>query len=282
MSKQVLSEDHRKTLMDLFFAIILTDGLGKLVSEFILNNQTSVPLNPIIQNIIHSFPSEWQIFNNSNESLNPIIQYIVQNFLQQQHAGVPNMDSFSFTFNLIFFAVTFFWVISHWIFYHELIRKYPYYRWRKFAVDITIFSLMFIILHLSLSAHDTQIFLLFVIFIALWHATASLWHIADKGLRPIKCDIKWHIVISVVYLVIFLVSLTFSKPQLINQNIVLMSSVILLMLASNVVRLSKFIAKKEKDSHCCIFYNKRGEIIDFPKGYLPQIYTELSFMHKPT
>ncbi|MDQ3835813.1 MAG: hypothetical protein M3270_02605, partial [Thermoproteota archaeon] len=51
----------------------------------------------------------------------------------------------------LLFAVTFFWIISHWIFYHDLITKYPYYRWRKFLVDIALFSIMFVALRLSLS-----------------------------------------------------------------------------------------------------------------------------------
>src|SRR5262249_37171160 len=28
--------------------------------------------------------------------------------------------------DILFFISTFFWVVSHWVFYHELIKKYPY------------------------------------------------------------------------------------------------------------------------------------------------------------
>src|SRR6476469_604783 len=189
MSEKVLSEYHRKTLMDLFFAVILTDGLAKLVSQFILNDS---------QHIVKEYINQSQI----NTSLNPIIFA----------TGFPNSlyNHPSDTWSLLFFAATFFWILSHWVFYHELIRRHPYYRWRKFFTDITIFSLMFIILHLSLSAYDPRIFSLFVLLIAIWHAIAALWHFADRGLRPIRDETMGHLVKMGVFLFLFSIAYMFS------------------------------------------------------------------------
>jgi hypothetical protein len=257
MSEKVLSEDHRKTLMDLFFAVILTDGLAKLVSQFILNDS---------QHIVKDYINQNQIIT----SLNPII--FATDFPNSLFKNPHD------TWSLLFFAGTFFWILSHWVFYHELIRRHPYYRWRKFFTDITIFSLMFIILHLSLSVYDPRIFSLFVLLIAIWHATAALWHFADRGLRPIRDETMRHLVKAGVFLVLFSIAYMFSVGtfhDVLFRN-TLMALVILLMVGFNVERLSRFISKKEIVSHCCIFYsNSKQEIIEEPSlmAYPPQMYT---------
>jgi hypothetical protein len=259
MSEKVLSEDHRKTLMDLFFAVMLTDGLSNLVNKFILNDPLST-LSDIISNGNQLQP----VFQNLSSLIipPPVSNDITLSYL-----------SYAATFNLLFFLVTFFWIICHWIFYHQLITKYPYYRWRKFFIDITLFSLMFIILHLSLTAYDRHIFPLFVLLIGIWYALSAVWHFADRGLRPYRTYSDLLVVKSVVYisiLIIFVISRRLEYPQ--ETALVLMISVILFMIAFNAERLNRFISKKEVISNCCLFYDNEKIMLDFPKDYSPQFF----------
>lgn len=75
--------------------------------------------------------------------------------------------------DLLFFMTAFFWVVSQWVIYHELIKKYPYdIRNGRFFIDIIRFSLMFIILNTSFLAH-TRFFTL-ILSITVWHVVALL------------------------------------------------------------------------------------------------------------
>ena len=77
----------------------------------------------------------------------------------------------SILIDLLFFITAFFWVVSQWIIYHKLIKKYPYdIRNGRFFIDIVRFSLMFIILNTSFLAHTR--FLALILSITVWHAVA--------------------------------------------------------------------------------------------------------------
>src|SRR5919197_1081556 len=103
--------DYRELLIDIFFAIVIAVGLDRFFREFLIIHLTE----------LKSFDLEsiFQVFYTS------------------------------IRFDMFFFFGAYFWVISHWVFYHELITKYPYYRWPKFFVDITLFSIMFIMVNIS-------------------------------------------------------------------------------------------------------------------------------------
>jgi hypothetical protein len=92
----------------------------------------------------------------------------------------------------LFFFAAYFWVVTHWVSYHELITKYPYYRWRKFFVDILLFSIMFIVINMSFEADQNKFGLLLVWLLIIWQIFACLWHLSDKGLRPLKLYLKLH------------------------------------------------------------------------------------------
>jgi hypothetical protein len=104
---------------------------------------------------------------------------------------ISELNSTSTMIDSFFFFTAYFWVISHWIFYHELVTKYPYYRWRKFFVDIILFSIMFVIVNISFSAADRpgNTFVL-VLLLLIWYSFACIWHLSDRGLRPL-CLYLW-------------------------------------------------------------------------------------------
>jgi hypothetical protein len=53
--------------------------------------------------------------------------------------------------------------------------------------------------------------------------------------------------------------------------------VIALIILFNLERLSKFIARKEISSDCCLFYNNEHDLMNFPEGYLPQVFAKQLF-----
>jgi hypothetical protein len=119
---------------------------------------------------------------------------------------MEEISSPSIMLDIFFFFTAYFWVITHWVSYHELITKYPYYRWRKFFVDIFLFSLMFIIINISFLADQYEISLLLVWLLMIWHLSACLWHLSDEGLRPLQLYLKLHSrrVITYAALLLFL------------------------------------------------------------------------------
>lgn len=120
--------------------------------------------------------------------------------------NMEELSSMPIMMDIFFFFAVYFWVISHWVSYHELITKYPYYRWRKFFVDIILFSIMFIIINVSFLAHQYDFSLLLVWLLILWHLFAGAWHLSDTGLRPLKLYLKLHSwrIITYVALLLFL------------------------------------------------------------------------------
>jgi hypothetical protein len=202
----VISEDHRKLLIDIFFAVIITIGLEKFLHTFLLGH-------------IHTLNS----FD---------ISTLLNTF------SAPEI-----LFNMFFFFAAYFWVISHWVFYHELIKKYPYYRCGKFLVDVAIFSIMFVIINISFSAYNNAILSLFILLIAIWYFFACLWHLSDKGLRPLHRYLSGHIERLATYLTLLALSY---DPFSISQDhdwyrYVIMSSVIIAMIVWNVHRLNRYI-----------------------------------------
>ena len=173
------SDDHRKLLIDIFFAVIITIGFEKFLHTFLLPNIDKLDSFDI--------PTLLSAF-----SAPPLI------------------------FNMFFFFVAYFWVISHWIFYHELIKKYPYYRCGKFLVDVAIFSIMFVIINLSFLAYDDTILPLFILLIAIWYLFACMWHLSDSGLRPLRRYLDQHIARLLTFVVALGASIRsiFTKPQI--------------------------------------------------------------------
>jgi hypothetical protein len=113
---------------------------------------------------------------------------------------------------ILFFFSTYFWVISHWITYHELITKYPYYRWRKFFVDVFLFSVMFIGVNISFWAYKYEFTLLLVSLLIVWHFFACLWHFSDSKLRPLRLYLKLHAYRVITYAGIFSLLLFLYSP----------------------------------------------------------------------
>jgi hypothetical protein len=205
--------DYRELLVDIFFAIIITIGFDGFLHDFFLKNVVS----------LNSFDL-------------PLLLTIF---------SVPE-----FVIGTLFFFAAYFWVISHWIFYHELIEKYPYYNTWKFFVDITLFSIMFVVVNISYSAYEFTS--LFILLVAIWYFFACLWHLSDNGLRPVKRYLQPHIKRMVTYAILLVLlydplSVTQIAPW---YRYVIMASVIVAMITFNVHRLSKFMGRDLREYTC--------------------------------
>jgi hypothetical protein len=207
--------DYRELLVDIFFAIIITVGFEKFLHVFFLEN----------------------IFKINSSGIMSV------------------MDIFSdpaIGFNTLFFFATYFWVISHWVFYHKLIEKYPYYNYKKFFVDITLFSLLFVIINISFSAYNGINAKLFVFLLVIWYSFASLWHLSDIGLRPLKHDINGHLERVLCYCILLVL---LYDPLSLQEIIpwyqhIMMLCVIVAMILWNVERLTKFLHSDTREYNC--------------------------------
>lgn len=175
--------------------------------------------------------------------------------------------------DMSFFFASYFWVLTHWVSYHELITKYPYYRWRKFFVDISLFSIMFIIINISFLADRHEISLLLVWLLIIWYSLACLWHVSDRGLRPLRLYLELHSLRIITYVtlvlllypplsillptfVLFVTEITdmLSLPVMIaifpSYQHGVMIAVILAMILWNVQRLIRFTSKDSRMYRC--------------------------------
>jgi hypothetical protein len=119
-------------------------------------------------------------------------------FLLPNESKLYLFDS-SVLLDFLFFITAFFWVVSQWVIYHELIKKYPYGdKNGRFLIDIVRFSLMFVILNTSFLAH-TRFFTL-ILSITIWHAVALVWHLWNREReRKVNIHIREHIRSIIVY-----------------------------------------------------------------------------------
>jgi len=154
----------------------------------------------------------------------------------------------------LFFVVTFFWVVSYWVIYHIAIHHHPYFRWRKFYVDIVGFSFMFMILNLSILAPKSVYFPWFIFSIIFWHFIVCLWHLSDLGTRRSKdsiyADLYSHIFRIGVY-VLILLSFLIISPLLNQMNKEIVLDVIMVisflsMFILSSIRLKEYIKRDEK------------------------------------
>jgi hypothetical protein len=207
--------DYKELLVDIFFAIIITIGFEKFLHVFFLQN----------------------IFKITSFDLMSVVEIF---------------SDPSVMFNTLFFCATYFWVISHWVFYHELIQKYPYYNYKKFFVDITLFSLLFVIINISFSAYNGVNANLFVFLLVIWYSFASLWHLSDRGLRPLRRFIVPHLERVLGYCI--LLALLYD-PLSLEEAIPwyrhgVMICVIVAMISWNVYRLTKFLSRDIREYTC--------------------------------
>jgi hypothetical protein len=204
--------DTRELLIDIFFAIIIAVGFENFVQHFILT----------------------EVLKPSSDLFSITGKFLTTGIL----------------IDTLFFFASYFWVISHWVFYHELIEKYPYYNWWKFFVDISLFSIMFLIVNISYSVYSTNeinnaIASLFILLLAIWYLLSCLWHLADRKLRPVRTYLHRHIKRIVTYAVLFvLLYVPLATGQIIpwHQNSIMMG-VIVAMIVWNIHRLSKFLKR---------------------------------------
>lgn len=211
----IINEDHRKLLIDIFFAVIITIGLEKFLHTFLLGHLQKL--------------SSFDI---------PIL--------------LNTFSAPAILFNMFLFFAAYFWVISHWIFYHELIKKYPYYRCTKFLVDVAIFSIMFVIINISFSSYGNATFSLFILLIVIWYFFACLWHLSDRGLRPLRLYLVRHIERLATFIPLLVLSYDpFSISHTYGwYSYVIASSVIVAMIAWNVQRLKKYVHRDLREYDC--------------------------------
>jgi hypothetical protein len=180
--------------------------------------------------------------------------------------NIKEISSPSIILDIFFFFTAYFWVISHWVFYHELITKYPYYRWRKFFVDVALFSLMFVIANISYRADQYEFRLLLVGLLVIWYGLACAWHLSDRGLRPLRLYLGRHALRIITYTV--LLFLLYDPVQInvifpLYQSVVT-AAVVLSMIVWNAHRLMMFTRKDSRFYHCNSASGYPG--VDMPDG----------------
>jgi hypothetical protein len=217
MSLKVIA-DYRELLIDIFFAIIITIGLEKFLYEFL-----------------------FKIFFKDAHNLSPTDLPLLTNFDLPSLIHVFSVPQV--LFGTFFFFAAFFWVIAHWVFYHELIKKYPYYNTWKFFVDIALFSIMFVAVNISYWAFDNKITPLFVLLATVWYFFACLWHVSDNKLRPIRRYVVPHMKRLAMYaaLLVLLYDPLSVSQTIPNYRYGVMAAVIVLMIGCNTLRLIKYI-----------------------------------------
>jgi hypothetical protein len=156
-------------------------------------------------------------------------------------------------FDFLFFVTSFFWVVSQWVIYHELIKQYPYgVRYRRFFIDIARFTLMFIILSTSFLAH-TRFFTL-ILSITIWHVLALVWHLWNRELEAdIGIQLRAHVrsVISYgVIAIIFLLVQSFPSypPYGMIINLVIMAAAVGSMIIYSATRLHYILVNPKQAS----------------------------------
>jgi hypothetical protein len=155
-------------------------------------------------------------------------------------------------FDFFFFITAFFWVVSQWVIYHELIKQYPYcVGYRRFFIDIVRFSLMFIILNTSFLAH-TRFFTL-ILSITIWHVLALVWHLWNRDLEvDVDIQLRAHVRSVISYASISIIFL-FLQPFLYQPygviiNLVIMATAVGCMIIFNAARLRYFLISPEQAS----------------------------------
>jgi len=223
MTRIVFQEHGPLLIRHIFFGVIITVGLDRFLNDFLISH---------IDKFFSTFSNISLVFN-----------YVYVS----NHAPA--------LFNIIFFSVTFFWVVSHWVFYNGLIIKYPYRRWSKFFVDIILFSLMFVILDISFHAY--KIFSLFVLLIIIWHFFACFWHLSEKGLRDrVREDTVGHVMRLLMYTSVFIPALLLIRHSATSPNDIIVSHIImatgvLAMIVCNTIRLNEFVSDKKIKTATC-------------------------------
>ena len=207
--------DYRELLVDIFFAIIITIGFDGFLHKFFIDNI---------------------------KGLNTFDIPSIINFLSVNDKLI----------GISFFFVAYFWVISHWVFYHELIAKYPYYNQWKFFVDVTLFSIMFILINISYEAYNNEIAELFVLLLAIWYFFACLWHLSDKGLRPLGRYIIPHMyrMLTFSFLLVLLYDPLSVAQTIPSYQYLVKGGVIVAMTVLSADRLYKFMSRDLREYTC--------------------------------
>lgn len=175
-------------------------------------------------------------------------RFLFDFFLPQEprlyHFDIPGL------FDLLFFMAAFFWVVSQWVIYHELINKYPYgISNGRFFIDIARFSLMFIILNTSFLAH-TRFFTL-ILTITIWHVVALAWHLWNREWEhKVRIHVRVHIISIISYATISIVFLTI-QPLVVEPNGIIINYVIIIaaiasMIVFNAARLHYFLVNPKE------------------------------------
>ena len=212
--------DYRELLIDIFFAIVIAVGLDRFLREFLLERFGE--LNSI------DFGSISKVF-----------------FDHPMNSQTP------FIFDFLFFFAIYFWVISHWVVYHELLTKYPYYRWRKFFVDIALFTIMFVIVNISFTVAENNVTtLLLVWLLILWYSLACLWHLFERDLHPIRRHLLLHMGRLITYILLVVLLYNSLLADQISYQHTVMIFVILALIFWNVDRLWRFLKIDSREYLC--------------------------------
>ena len=133
-----LSEDKQITLINVYFAFILTTGLAYFVEKFLLKY-------PDILNKFFNFITD-------TKSLTGLVLTPVNTV----HSSLTSINII-YSIDIAYFVIVYIWVIFHWIMYQKLMAMHPYLGPTSFFVDILFLSIVFFVLAISFSVYPVPI-----------------------------------------------------------------------------------------------------------------------------
>ena len=220
-----IHEDKQISLIDIYFAVIITVGLDRFINDFLKD-----------QNIQRwTFSHIWNIL--------------------QFH---DKINHFPIVLNMALFSSVYLWIVLHWVIYHKLIDFYPYERKIQFLCDIAFFSTVFLILSFSYSANGDVIFSLFVLLFVVLHTvglvrslsirSSSSWQKLPADIRDILGGDRWmHIIWLCFYLILFVTFITALLSNEINKDDILNTIkiiIIFLVLTFSGIRFTRYMLQK--------------------------------------
>lgn len=109
---------------------------------------------------------------------------------------------------LLLFLFSFFFLVSDWVFYQELIWRLPYklpVGILRFGFDVAAFSVLYFVLYLSCHASTVHTALWLVAILASWHLLIAVWHFIASRKETYTTGLGDHPIRFFSYVGVFLI-----------------------------------------------------------------------------
>ena len=140
-----LSEDKQITLINVYFAFILTTGLAYFVDKFLLKY-------PDILNEFFKFITD-------TKSLTSLVLTPINTVNSSLTSA-----NIIYSIDIAYFVIVYIWVIFHWIIYQKLMAMHPYLGPTSFFADILFLSIVFFVLAISFSVYPVPMAIYFSVY----------------------------------------------------------------------------------------------------------------------